>query len=107
MACPGPTPEKTELCGHAPMILDSESGHGHLVVYRDLAGHEPGLAIGLSMDRGLSWKQAGRLISYGGSIYDGGYGDLVQLEKNRYLAVYYLCDEDNSPWIEGCTFSIL
>lgn len=100
-------PKKTELCGHAPMILDSESGHGHLAIYRDLSGSEPGVAIGLSMDKGLSWKQAGRLTSYSGNIYDGGYGDLVQLEANRYLAVYYLCDEDNSPWIEGCTFSIL
>ena len=100
-------PKKTEFCGHAPMILDSESGHGHLVIYRDLSGSEPGVAIGLSMNKGLSWKQAGRLTSYRGSIYDGGYGDLVQLEENCYLAVYYLCDEDNSPWIEGCTFSII
>ena len=99
-------PEKTELYGHAPMILDCESGHGHLVLYRDLGETDPGVAIGLSMDNGASWERAGRIVTYTGSIYDGGYGDLVQVEKNRYLAVYYLCDEDASPWIEGCIFSI-
>jgi hypothetical protein len=99
-------PVKTELCGHAPMILDSQSIGGHLAIYRDLAEPEPGVAIGVSLDNGLSWKRIARLASYKGSIYDGGYGDLVQLEKNRYLAVYYLCDQDASPWIDGCIFSI-
>jgi hypothetical protein len=98
-------PEKTELCGQAPMILDAASVHGHLVIYRDLSETEPGVAIGLSLDKGVSWRRIGQLTSYKGSIYDGGYGDLVQLDANRFLAVYYLCDEDNSPWIEGCIFS--
>jgi hypothetical protein len=100
------TPKKSDLCGHAPMILDSESARGHLVIYRDLAGAEPGVAIGLSVHKDCVWQRAGRLSSYGGSIYDGGYGDLVQLEATRYLAVYYLCDEDAAPWIEGCVFSL-
>jgi len=100
-------PEKTELYGHAPMILDCESGHGHLVLYRDLGETDPGVAIGLSRDNGVTWERAGRIVTYTGSIYDGGYGDLVPLEKNHYLAVYYLCDEDASPWIEGCIFSIV
>ena len=100
------TPEKSDLCGHAPMILDVNSIAGHLVIYRDLSRPNPGVSVGLSVDKGLSWKQAGRLTSFRGSIYDGGYGDLVQLDANRFLAVYYLCDEDNSPWIEGCMFSI-
>lgn len=99
-------PEKTDLCGHAPMILDVKSMAGHLVIYRDLCEPNPGVSIGLSTDKGLSWERAGRLTTYSGSIYDGGYGDLVQLEANHFLAVYYLCDEDNSPWIEGCIFSI-
>ena len=99
-------PEKTELCGHAPMVLDSVSVHGHLVLYRDCAESKAGVGIGLSVDNGTCWKRIGRLASYTGSIYDGGYGDLAQLEANRYLAVYYLCDTDNSPWIEGCVFSI-
>jgi hypothetical protein len=100
------TAEKTDLCGHAPMILDVESIAGHLVIYRDLSGPNPGVSVGLSVDKGLSWKRAGRLTSYRGSIYDGGYGDMVQLEATRYLAVYYLCDEDAAPWIEGCIFSL-
>jgi hypothetical protein len=99
-------PKKTELCGHAPMILESESGHGHLVLYRDLGETDPGVAVGLSLDKGALWERSGRIATYTGSIYDGGYGDLVQLEKNLYLAVYYLCDEDASPWIEGAVFSI-
>jgi hypothetical protein len=88
------------------MILDSQSIGGHLAIYRDLAEPESGVAIGVSLDNGLSWKRIARLASYKGSIYDGGYGDLVQLEENRYLAVYYLCDQDASPWIDGCIFSI-
>ena len=100
------TPEKTDLCGHAPMILDVKSMEGHLVIYRDLSGPTPGVSVGLSVDKGLSWKQAARLAAYSGSIYDGGYGDLVQLEATRYLAVYYLCDGDAAPWIEGCVFSL-
>jgi hypothetical protein len=97
---------KTTLCGHAPMILDVEGGGGHLVLYRDLAESEPGVGIGISLDRGASWQRIGRLAAYTGSIYDGGYGDLVHLADDRYLAVYYLCDEDGSPWIEGSIFSI-
>lgn len=99
-------PEKTDLCGHAPMIHDVKSIAGHLVIYRDLSGPNPGVSVGLSVDKGLYWKQAGCLTSYRGSIYDGGYGDLVQLEATCYLAVYYLCDEDAAPWIEGCVFSL-
>lgn len=99
-------PVKTGLCGHAPMILDPAFFYGHLAIYRDLGEPEPGVAIGLSVDDGRVWERVGRLASYSGSIYDGGYGDLVQLGANRYLAVYYLCDEDASPWIEGCIFSL-
>ena len=99
-------PEKTELYGHAPMILDLAPVRGHLVIYRDLRETEPGVGIGRSLDKGVSWERIGQLVSYKGSVFDGGYGDLVQLDANRFLAVYYLCDEDNSPWIEGCIFSI-
>jgi len=99
-------PQKTALCGHAPMIIDAEGVGGHLVLYRDLAESEPGVGIGISVDQGTSWQRIGRLGAYTGSIYDGGYGDLVHLEDNRYLAVYYLCGQDASPWIEGCIFSI-
>jgi hypothetical protein len=100
------SPKPTDLCGHAPMILDSQQGEIKLVLYRDLSGSLPGVAIGISSDRGESWTQSTRLASYSGSIYDGGYGDLVQLDTNRYLAVYYLCDGEASPWIEGSVFTI-
>lgn len=101
-------PQRTDLRGHAPMLLDFNSGSlsGHLVLYRDLSESEPGVSIGLSLDHGISWTRAGRLASYSGSIYDGGYGDLIQLEENLYLAVYYLCDKDKSPWIQGALFQI-
>jgi hypothetical protein len=100
------TPTPTELCGHAPMILDTSDNAAKLVIYRDLAEDEPGVAIGMNTDNSFTWKRVGRLNSYRGSIYDGGYGDLVQLDMDRYLAVYYLCDQDASPWIEGIVFSI-
>jgi hypothetical protein len=100
------TPAPTDLCGHAPMILDTADSGTKLVIYRDLAEDEPGVGIGISTDNSVSWKRIGRLNSYRGSIYDGGYGDLVHLDMDRYLAVYYLCDQDASPWIEGCVFSI-
>ncbi len=99
-------PEKTNLFGHAPMIIDSQSIGGHLVIYRDLSESDPGLAIGISQDQGRSWRRIAKPALYTGSVYDGGYGDLVQLNDNRYLAVYYLCDADASPWIEGCVFTI-
>jgi hypothetical protein len=88
------------------MIFDTEAMGGHLAVYRDLSESKPGVAIGMSLDQGVSWQRIARLAAYSGSIYDGGYGDLVQLEGNRYLAVYYLGDRDASPWIEGAIFSI-
>lgn len=99
-------PVKTTLFGHAPMILDSQTIGGHLVIYRDLSETDPGVAIGMSQDQGRSWRRMARLAAYTGSIYDGGYGDVVQLNDTRYMAVYYLCDADASPWIEGCIFSI-
>ncbi len=99
-------PEKTDLLGHAPMILDVKASGGRLAIYRDLSEPDPGVAVGYSSDHSMAWKRVGRLASYTGSIYDGGYGDLLALDDNRYLAVYYLCDEEWSPWIDGCIFSI-
>ena len=99
-------PVKTDLCGHAPMILDVQSIAGHLVIYRDLSEPTPGVSVAMRLDNGTGWQRAGRLTSYSGSIYDGGYGDLIQLEANRFMAVYYLGDGDNAPWIEGCVFSL-
>jgi hypothetical protein len=99
-------PTKTKLRGHAPMLHEADDIGGHLAVYRDLSEQDPGVGVGLSVNKGVTWERAGRLASYCGSIYDGGYGDLVHLETNRYLAVYYICDGDASPWIEGSTFTL-
>ncbi len=96
---------QTPLRGHAPMLAKTKSG-AFLVLYRDLLKDRPGIGIGVSSDNGLSWRRIGRLASYQGNIYDGGYGDLIAMRKNQFLAVYYLCDKERSPWIEGCLFSV-
>ncbi len=98
--------EPTPLLGHAPMIIKAQDSK-LVVLYRDLSGEQPGIGIGISIDNGNKWKHTGSIASYTGSIYDGGYGDIMELEKNKFLAVYYTCDEDASPWIEGVVFSIL
>lgn len=98
-------PVKTDLLGHAPMILETRESGTLLVIYRDLSESDPGVAIGVTEDGGNTWQHIGRLCSYTGSIYDGGYGDLVELDDGEYLAVYYTCDDDASPWIEGVVFT--
>ncbi|UCF92615.1 MAG: exo-alpha-sialidase [Desulfobacterales bacterium] len=97
-------PQRTDLKGHAPMIIETEPARHLLVLYRDLSQKTPGIGIGYSSDGGHNWQRLGSLAVYAGSIYDGGYGDLIQLEGNRFLAVYYLCDQDASPWIQGTLF---
>lgn len=91
--------------GHAPMIIKTENGE-FLVLYRDLSEDYPGIGIGISTHGGTCWQRRGCLASYHGDIYDGGYGDIVAISKKYFLAVYYLCDEDASPWIEGAVFSV-
>ncbi len=95
----------TGLIGHAPMVLKTANGE-FLVLYRDLSEDYPGIGIGISTHGGPCWKRIGCLASYHGDIYDGGYGDIVALNESDFLAVYYLCDEDASPWIEGAIFSV-
>ncbi len=95
----------TNLLGHAPMVLKTDNGE-FLVLYRDLSEDYPGIGIGISTHGGSCWQRLGCLASYHGDIYDGGYGDLVAINENDFLAVYYLCDEDASPWIEGAIFSV-
>jgi len=99
-------PQPTDLKGHAPMLIEIKPSGNLLVLYRDLSRKAPDVGIGFSDDGGKTWHRIGSLASYKGSIYDGGYGDLIQLEGNRFLAVYYLCDQDASPWIEGAIFTI-
>ena len=100
------TPQSTALKGHAPMLIEIKPSGNLLVLYRDLSQKTPGIGIGYSSNRGKNWQRIGSLASYQGSIYDGGHGDVIQLEGNRFLAVYYLCDYDASPWIEGTIFSL-
>ncbi len=118
---------KTNLTGHAPMVLKTIEG-GYICIYRDLGSMkisdnkkiskegfldincdsediDKRVSVGFSSDGLSGWNRIGTLNSYSGSLYDGGYGDIVELDKNRFLAVYYLCDNDNSPWIEGSIFS--
>ena len=95
--------EPTALAGHAPMLLELESGR-ILVVYRDLSKDIPGISMGMGTDFGRQWHYLARFSNYEGSIYDGGYSDIVSLGNNRFLAVYYICDADASPWIEGTVF---
>jgi hypothetical protein len=104
--CVWSSPQPTRLKGHAPMLIEIKRPGNLLVLYRDLSQETPGIAIGYSGNGGRNWQRIGLLASYEGSIYDGGYGDVIQLEVNRFLAVYYLCDQDASPWIEGSIFSL-
>ncbi len=99
-------PEETQLKGHAPMIIETQPTNRHVVLYRDLSATPAGVAVAISDGNGGDWRKLGRLAEYPGSIYDGGYGDLVHLDGERFLAVYYLCDHDGAPWIEGCVFKI-
>jgi hypothetical protein len=95
----------TGLIGHAPMVLKTANGE-FLVLYRDLSADRHGIGIGISTRGGTCWQKLGCLASYHGDIYDGGYGDLLAINESHFLAVYYLCDEDASPWIEGAIFSV-
>jgi hypothetical protein len=47
----------------------------------------------------------GMLTQYGGNRYNGGYGDVLEIDSNLFLAVYYISDADETPWIEGRLFS--
>lgn len=98
-------PEATSLIGHAPMMITSSQGF-LLAVYRDLAEDQPGFGLGTSLDNGKTWQRLTRLAEYQGNIYDGGYGDLIELADNTFLAAYYLSKGDGCPWIEGILFSL-
>lgn len=99
-------PQPTVLLGHAPMIIKALDGK-LVTVFRDLSCEQAGVGIGISLDGGKSWEYGGALATYDGSIYDGGYADILELQANRFLAVYYLGNEAASPGIEGCVFSII
>ena len=88
------------------MLIEIKPSGNLLMLYRDPSQKMPGTGIGCSRDGGNNRQRIGSLDLYGGSIYDGRYGDLIQLEDNRFLAAHYLCAQDASPWIEGAIFSL-
>jgi hypothetical protein len=61
----------------------------------------PAISLGASEDDGHTWTCLKRLQEYSGGIYNGGYGDIIALDNNVYIIVYYLSANDQSPWIEG------
>ncbi|WP_033398051.1 sialidase family protein [Desulfospira joergensenii] len=99
-------PKPTDIFGHAPMVLKT-GNRRFLVLYRDLSGDKPGISIGISTDDGSTWRKLSKLASYDPDhIWEGGYGDFVPIGNSKFLAVYYTCDQDASPWIEGVVFSL-
>ena len=71
---------------------------GKLVLaFRDLNDDLPGVGLAFS-DDGLNWERI-NLKHYRGNLYEGGYTDFVEIEDNELFVVYYICDEDNEPWI--------
>lgn len=87
------------LRGHAPMLCGTASGI--VAIYRDLSGPTPGIGFAYKAKGHDQWESAGISRNYEGALYNGGYGDLVNLGENRLFAAYYVADADESPWIEG------
>jgi hypothetical protein len=73
------------------MLTEIKPSGNLLVLHRDLSQKMPGIGIGCGMDGGNNWQRIASLDFYEGS---------------RFLAVYYLCDQDASPWIEGANFTL-
>jgi len=89
-------PRKIGILGHAPMLLRSGSGKV-MFVFRDLMEATPGVGLAVSSDL-KEWDYF-RVDEYAGDMYDGGYADIVELDRDEFFVVYYMCDEDASPWI--------
>ncbi len=91
-------PEKLGILGHAPMV-GKLSDKRLAFAFRDLNDNLPGVGLAVSND-GISWERH-NICHYTGNLYNGGYADFVEIEKSKLFVVYYICDEDNEPWIEG------
>ncbi|GMT43751.1 MAG: hypothetical protein IEMM0003_0570 [bacterium] len=96
-------PENLGILGHAPMIRKLDDGR-IVFVFRDLNDSFPGVGLAISKD-GLKWDRF-NICHYTGNLYNGGYADFVEIEPNVLFIVYYTCDEDNEPWIEGKVIKI-
>ena len=91
-------PRKLGLLGHAPVLRKLKSGK-LVLAFGDLNDDLPGVGLAFS-DDGLNWERI-NLKHYCGNLYEGGYTDFVEIEDNELFVVYYICDEDNEPWIEA------
>ena len=96
--------KETALLGHAPMLCQTE--YGVAAIYRDLEEEKPAVSVALLDRESGEWSRLGVVQRYSGNAYNGGYGDLAYLGEGRLLAVYYLSDEDESPWIDVALLKI-
>jgi len=96
-------PKKLGLLGHAPVLRRLKNGR-LVLAFRDLNDDLPGVGLALS-DDGINWERI-NLKHYRGNLYEGGYADFVEIEDNKLFVVYYICDEDNEPWIEAQIVSV-
>lgn len=91
-------PRKIGLLGHAPVARRLSDGRIALV-FRDLNGDLPGVGLAIS-DNGVDFKRV-NICHYTGDLYNGGYGDFVEVSPKKLFVVYYRCDESDEPWIEA------
>ena len=91
-------PDGIGILGQAPMLLKSCGGRV-LFVFRDLMEEIPGVGLAVS-DNFSEWTYF-RIDKYTGDMYDGGYADIIELDRNEFFIVYYMSDENGSPWIRA------
>ena len=96
-------PEKMGILGHAPMAKTTQKGKA-VFVFRDLNDDLPGVSVAVSSNL-KDWNII-NIRKYSGNLYNGGYADFVEIEQDRLFVVYYVCDEDNEPWIEAAFIDI-
>ncbi|WP_051129563.1 sialidase family protein [Hippea alviniae] len=96
-------PRKLDFVGHAPSLRSLSDGRV-CMSFRDLNESLPGFGLAITED-GRKWERI-KIGSYTGGLYEGGYTDFVELDDGRLFVVYYTCDEDNEPWIEGKVISL-
>lgn len=96
-------PKRLGIKGHAPIIKRLTDGRLALV-FRDLNEGLPGVGLAISLDGERFVRK--RIAEYTGNLYNGGYADFVQLDKESVFVVYYASDESDEPWIEGQVINI-
>ncbi|WP_025209131.1 sialidase family protein [Hippea sp. KM1] len=91
-------PKRLEILGHAPMVRRLKNSM-FCMVFRHLEADSWGVGLAKSKD-GIDWDVF-RIHSYSGDLYNGGYGDFVEIDGDNLFVVYYTSDRDNEPWIEA------